>query len=139
GINTLSRLRNPRVRVSENRPDAEQRYRKLNQRPDALHPVARVHPETGRTSLYVSPRFTIGIHELPDEEGQPLLDALFAHQIRPEFVYRHVWRADDFVFWDNRCVLHHAVGGYAWPDIRTLHRSVVTEYGYSGTTIPPQQ
>ncbi len=38
-----------------------------------LHPIARVHPETGRTALFVSPGYTIGIDGMPDSEAGPLL------------------------------------------------------------------
>jgi alpha-ketoglutarate-dependent taurine dioxygenase len=27
--------------------------------------------------------------------------------------------------WDIRAVIHHATGGYAYPDTRTMHRTVV--------------
>ena len=56
------------------------------------HPIVRTHPATGEKSLYVQPRFTIGIEDMDDDEAQPLLDLLFAHQIRPEFVYLNKWR-----------------------------------------------
>jgi alpha-ketoglutarate-dependent taurine dioxygenase len=29
------------------------------------------------------------------------------------------------VMWDNRCLLHRAGGGYQYPDIRLLHKTVV--------------
>ena len=77
-----------------------------------LQPIARVHPETGRTALYVSPGYTIGIDGLPDNEAQPLLHELFEHQARPEFVYRHVWQQGTLLLWDNRCLVHAATGGY---------------------------
>src|SRR5512143_1576530 len=47
-----------------------------------LHPIARVHPETGRTALFVSPGYTIGIEGMADAEAQPLLLELFRHQVR---------------------------------------------------------
>jgi taurine dioxygenase len=50
---------------------------------------------------------------------------LFAHQIRPEFVYRHRWKDGDLVMWDDRCVIHRATGGFTYPDVRTMHRTVV--------------
>ena len=36
-----------------------------------LHPIARVHPETGRTALFVSPGYTIGIDGMAEAEAQP--------------------------------------------------------------------
>ena len=91
-----------------------------------LHPLARVHPETGRTALYVSPGYTIGIEGLPDDEAQDLLRELYAHQGRDPFVYRHRWQPDMLVMWDNRCLVHAATGGYQGHR-RLLHRITVGE------------
>lgn len=91
-----------------------------------LHPIARVHPETGRTALFVSPGYTIGIDGMPDAEAQPLLIELFRHQARPEFVYRHVWQQGTLLMWDNRCLVHAATGGYDGHR-RLLHRITVGE------------
>jgi taurine dioxygenase len=90
------------------------------------HPIARVHPETGRTALFVSPGYTIGIDGLPDDEAQDLLRELYTHQGRDEFVYRHRWQADMLVMWDNRCLVHAATGGYPGHR-RLLHRITVGE------------
>jgi taurine dioxygenase len=90
------------------------------------HPIARVHPETGRTALYVSPGYTIGIAGLEDKEAQPLLMELFRHQAREDFVYRHHWSAGMLVMWDNRCVIHAATGGYDG-HARLLHRITLAE------------
>ncbi len=90
------------------------------------HPIARVHPETGRTALFVSPGYTIGIEGLPDNEAQPLLMELFRHQVREDFVYRHRWQPGMLVMWDNRCVIHAATGGYDG-HARLLHRITVAE------------
>jgi len=91
-----------------------------------LQPMARVHPETGRTALYVSPGYTVGIDGMPDEEARPLLKRLFAHQVREEFVYRHRWQAGMLVLWDNRCLVHAATGGYQG-HARLLHRITIAE------------
>lgn len=88
------------------------------------HPIARVHPETGRTALFVSPGYTIGIDGLPQEEARALLLELFAHQARDEFVYRHAWQPNMLLLWDNRCLIHAATGGYDGHD-RLLHRITV--------------
>lgn len=89
-------------------------------------PIARVHPETGRTALFVSPGYTIGIDGMPDNEAQPLLLELFRHQAKPEFVYRHVWQQGTLLLWDNRCLVHAATGGYDGHR-RLLHRITVGE------------
>ena len=91
-----------------------------------LQPVARRHPETGRTALYVSPGYTIGIAGLPDDQAQALLAELFAHQGQARFVYRHRWQPGMLLMWDNRCLVHAATGGYPGHR-RLLHRITVGE------------
>jgi taurine dioxygenase len=91
-----------------------------------LHPIARVHPETGRTALFVSPGYTIGIEGLPEDESRDILLKLFAHQIAPEFIYRHHWSAGMLTLWDNRCLIHAATGGYEG-HARLLHRITIGE------------
>jgi alpha-ketoglutarate-dependent taurine dioxygenase len=125
GVHAVSKLKNARVTVSPRRPDGKDFYEKQKSLPDQVWPLVRTHPVTGRKVLYVSPRFTIGIEGLPVTEADALLDILFAHQIRPEFIYRHKWRDGDLVMWDNRSVIHRATGGFTYPDIRTMHRTVV--------------
>ncbi|MGF6756301.1 taurine dioxygenase [Paraburkholderia sp. GAS42] len=75
-----------------------------------VQPVLRTHPETGRKALFVSEHFTTHIVGLPEDESRQLLEALFAHSVRPEHLYRHVWAEHDLVFWDNRSLMHLAAG-----------------------------
>jgi taurine dioxygenase len=91
-----------------------------------LQPIARMHPETGRTALYVSPGYTIGIAGMDDAQAQPLLMELFRHQVREDFVYRHRWQPGMLLLWDNRCLVHAATGGYDG-HARLLHRITVAE------------
>lgn len=125
GVHAVSKLRNKRVAVSVRRPDGQDFYERQKSIPDQVWPLVRTHPETGRKALYVSPRFTIGIEGLTEKRADEILDRLFAHQIREEFLYGHKWQDGDLVIWDNRCVIHHATGGYTYPDVRTMHRTVV--------------
>lgn len=90
------------------------------------HPIARRHPETGRTALFVSPGYTIGIDGMDDTQAQPLLLELFRHQVRQDFVYRHRWQPGMLLLWDNRCIVHAATGGYDG-HARLLHRITVAE------------
>ena len=90
---------------------------------DSVHPVVRTHEETGRKALYVNANFTKYLVGLAEDESERLLYRLFAHASRPEFVYRHHWQINDLVLWDNRSVMHYAIGDYDEP--RLMHRIVV--------------
>ena len=72
----------------------------------AVHPVLRTHDETGRKAIYVNRLMTTRIENLPEAESDALLQALFDHSEKPEFIYRHVWRVGDLIVWDNRCSMH---------------------------------
>jgi taurine dioxygenase len=78
----------------------------------AEHPVVRTHPETGRKGLYVNVAHTVGIKGMRDEESAPLLDFLFAHQVKPEFTCRFAWTPNAIAFWDNRSTQHNPVNDY---------------------------
>jgi taurine dioxygenase len=125
GIHAVSKLKNRRVQVSPRRPDGKDFYERQKSLPDQIWPLIRTHPATGRKALYLSPRFTIGIEGINEAEADEILDTLFAHQTRDEFVYRHKWKNGDLVMWDNRCVIHRATGGFSFPDVRTMHRTVL--------------
>jgi taurine dioxygenase len=79
---------------------------------ESVHPSIRVHPETGRRSLYVNPAHTKRFVSLTEDESRPLLGYLFQHQIRPEFTCRFRWEAGSIALWDNRCALHYPVNDY---------------------------
>jgi taurine dioxygenase len=79
---------------------------------EAHHPLVRVHPETGRKALYVNIAHTSGIVGLSDEESAPILNFLFAHQVKAEFTCRFNWQPGSLAFWDNRCAQHNPVNDY---------------------------
>jgi len=70
------------------------------------HPLFRTHEETKRKAIYVNRLMTIGIEGMDEAQSQPLLDAVFDHAEKPEFVYEHVWSVGDLLLWDNRCSSH---------------------------------
>ena len=74
--------------------------------PPVLHPLVRVHPVTGKRSLFVSPHTMVGIDGMNDGTGRALLDELIDHATQPQYIYTHVWTDHDIVMWDNRCVMH---------------------------------
>ncbi len=86
-----------------------------------IHPVVRTHPETGRKLLYVNFGHTVRFENMTEEESAPLLNYLFAHQVKPEFTCRFRWRSGSVVFWDNRAVQHNPVNDYHGYK-RVLHR-----------------
>jgi len=73
---------------------------------EAVHPVFRTHDETGRKAVYVDRLMTMRVVDMPEAESDELLNAVFDHSERGEFVYRHVWRVGDLIVWDNRCSAH---------------------------------
>jgi len=93
--------------------------------PDAVHPIVRVHPATGRKALFVSRRFTIRVENMNPDEGESLLLDLFDHAERPEHIYRHRWKPHQLIMWDNRCTTHLACGGVPDSQIRTMQRTTI--------------
>jgi taurine dioxygenase len=72
----------------------------------AVHPVVRTHEETKRKALYVNRLMSVRIQGMEEAESDQLLNFLFDHSEKPEFVYTHVWRKGDLIIWDNRCSSH---------------------------------
>jgi len=73
---------------------------------DSEHPIFRTHEETGRKAIYVNRLMTEEVIGLPKDESDRLLNALFDHMEKPEFVYEHTWRVGDLLLWDNRNSSH---------------------------------
>lgn len=94
--------------------------------PHFAHPVFRQHPDTGRSSLYVSELMTDEIIGLPVDESRLLLNQLFAHLRKVEFIYEHAWRPGDLLMWDNRCC-NHARNDFPRDERRLLRRLTVKE------------
>jgi alpha-ketoglutarate-dependent taurine dioxygenase len=72
-----------------------------------LRPLVKIHPITGRKSLYIG-RHAYSIPGMEDAEAQALLDRLLDHACQAPRIYAHRWQPGDVVIWDNRCVLHRA-------------------------------
>ncbi|MBL8550774.1 MAG: TauD/TfdA family dioxygenase [Hyphomonadaceae bacterium] len=91
------------------------------------HPLIRKHPETGREGLFSCFGYIIGIEGMSDAEALPLLLQLYQWQGREDFQYRHTWRPNMLLMWDNRSVLHAATGGYDGQH-RLLHRTTIAAW-----------
>ncbi|WP_327066336.1 TauD/TfdA family dioxygenase [Kitasatospora sp. NBC_01250] len=89
----------------------------------AVHPVVRVHPETGERALFVNPVFTSHIVDVTAVESRRILDLLHAEITRPEYTVRLRWEAGHVAFWDNRVTAHLAPRDLEHLDVeRRLHR-----------------
>lgn len=126
GTHHWSKGKNPRFMGSLDRAKREEYAVVERAIPDTLHPLVRTHPESGRRSLFISPRFTIGVDGLETAASEELLGTLFAMVADERFLYRHHWRDGDVVLWDNRCLLHRACGGYSADQIRVMYRATVS-------------
>ncbi len=93
-------------------------------RPDVWHPIARKHPRSGRTALYIG-RWAVEIEGMDAAEGKPLIDMLVKFAQEPERVYRHAWRPGDAVLWDNRCTQHCATRFESDRYTRRMHRTTL--------------
>ena len=73
---------------------------------ECIHPVFRTHEDTQRKAVYVNRLMTVKILDVPEDESDRLLNAVFDHSEKREFVYEHEWRLGDLLLWDNRCSTH---------------------------------
>jgi len=76
------------------------------------HPVVRVHPVSGRRSLFVNPMYTSHIVGLSSAESDGLLALLYEHILAPEHIVRYRWSVGSIGIWDNRTTWHYAVDDY---------------------------
>ncbi len=103
---------------------------RLKLAPPVLNPVVRVHPESGRKALFVSSHVTTGIDGMKPEESRAILEFLFAHSVKQEFIFRHHWQLHDLVMWDNRCTMHLAPA-----DFDTRHPRYMVRTTLNGTPL----
>jgi len=92
----------------------------------SLHPLVRIHPETGEKLLFLNPGTTSHIVGLKERESQALIDLLYGEVTRPEYQVRFHWRPGSLVIWDNQAVAHAGPIDYAHFDLpRTVRRITV--------------
>jgi alpha-ketoglutarate-dependent taurine dioxygenase len=88
-----------------------------------VHPVVRVHPETGERLLFVNGYYVEQILDVSRAESRLLLE-LFVEQVtRPEYTVRFRWEPGSVAFWDNRATIHLAPSDTGHLDFpRIMHR-----------------
>jgi len=82
-------------------PEEIANFRPVRQR------LVRVHPATGRKSLFLSSHAG-AIEGWSIPEARTFLRELTEHATQREFVHAHVWKQYDLVIWDNRRTMHRA-------------------------------
>ena len=101
--------------------------------PSSVHPVARTHPETGQTLLYVQQGFVKRLHEshgMPEAEERAMLAEMKRQEGRLEYTCRFSWEEGSIAMWDNRAVLHSASADF-WPYSRYMERLTILDYDES--------
>jgi taurine dioxygenase len=94
------------------------------------HPLFRTHEDSGRKAVYVNRLMTTGIEGMEDDDAMALLNPLFDHAEKEEFVYSHEWRVGDLLLWDNRCSSH------ARTDFPSTERRLMLRTTVRGEVIP---
>jgi alpha-ketoglutarate-dependent 2,4-dichlorophenoxyacetate dioxygenase len=90
--------------------------------------LVRVHPVTGRKSLYLSAHAG-AIVGYPMPEARLYLRDLIEHATRADFVHVHEWRLHDFVIWDNRQTMHRVRRFDDINEIRDMRRTTIAGEG----------
>jgi taurine dioxygenase len=94
-------------------------------KPPVSQPLVRIHPLTGRKILYANPGYTIRIDGMDLNESATILEYLFRHQERADFLYAHHWAVGDVLMWDNIGTVHNAVADYMPTEPRYMRRAQV--------------
>ena len=81
---------------------------KMIEFPDQHHPLVRIHPDSGRRSLYVNRPFVTHIDDLDSAESEHLLQRLLRFPENPSIQCRFRWKPGSFAMWDNRSTQHSA-------------------------------
>jgi taurine dioxygenase len=78
---------------------------------ETLHPVVRVHPESGERGLFIG-GFVRRLRGLSTQESDNIIRLLQSYVTRPENTVRWRWKVGDVAFWDNRATQHYAIADY---------------------------
>ena len=72
----------------------------------AVHPMAPVHPTSGRRALWVNKMTTVEVMGMDKEEGAAMMAEVRSYLYSEDITYRHKWRTKDLLVWDNRSLMH---------------------------------
>ena len=120
GLRAVHSWERSRQKVGEKPATAEQ----IAAAPPVEHPVVRTHPVTGRKGLYLGSHAS-HVAGMDFDDGVRLLAELEAFATQDKYIYRHKWRIDDVLMWDNRGTMHCVTPYDASTERRAVHRVVV--------------
>lgn len=119
-IDGLTAVHNWRFTFGQTMPEGA--LKALSQEfPPVEHPIVRVHPETGRRTIFVNPVFTQHVVGVDEAESDRILTSLYHAMTRPEYQVRFRWTPGAVAFWDNRATQHYASSDY-YPQRRVMDR-----------------
>lgn len=107
-------------------PESPLTPKQIADAPPVAHPLARIHPDTRRRSLFLGDN-VISHVVTPDGRtlSRDMVVELLHYAVQEQYVYRHAYKPGDMVFWDNRCTLHMAGGYDDGTHPRRMHRTTV--------------
>lgn len=76
--------------------------------PSQIHPLVVTHPITNHKALYFSQGITRTILGISDLESKELLEKISESIECESACYKHHWRKNQLIMWDNRSVVHRA-------------------------------
>jgi taurine dioxygenase len=99
-------------------------------KPPVSHPIFLRHPLTGKRVLYANPGYAVRINELPEQESGEMLEFLFEHQLKPEYIHTSHWEEGDVLVWEDIGTIHNAVADYGPDEHRFVKRCQVMANRY---------
>jgi taurine dioxygenase len=99
-------------------------------KPPVSHPIFLRHPLTGKRVLYANPGYAVRINELPEKESDEMLEFLFEHQLKPEYIHTSHWEEGDVLVWEDIGTIHNAVADYGPDEHRFVKRCQVMANRY---------
>lgn len=89
-----------------------------------VHPIVYRMPHVDRDTILVNELLTSHVVELPREEGEALIQSLFALLYADDNVYAHTWRTNDVIIWDNLSLHHCRPAEMGLPTRRLRRQSI---------------
>lgn len=90
----------------------------------ATHSIVKENKRNKKKSIYLSPGHVTQIVDVAEQESKSLLNYLFNHQTKSEFVYGFEWEPNCLAIWSNYAVLHNPVNDFTGIH-RVMHRITI--------------